>query len=65
MSELRRLSAGHPGALPVTTAKDAVKLPAGEPPGLTVLGRRVVFAGGDGERLIESVAAVLGGFRRG
>ncbi|MCK4594368.1 tetraacyldisaccharide 4'-kinase, partial [bacterium] len=45
MSELRRLLADHPGAVPVTTAKDAVKLPAGEPPGLTVLGQHVVFAG--------------------
>ncbi len=55
---LRRLTEAHPDALPVTTAKDAVKLPPGALPGLRVLDRRVVFTGGDGARLVGEVAAL-------
>jgi tetraacyldisaccharide 4'-kinase len=56
--ELRRLTEAHPDALPVTTAKDAVKLPPGALPGLRVLDRRVVFTGGDGARLFGEIAAL-------
>lgn len=62
---LRRLTEAHPDALPVTTAKDAVKLPPGALPGLRVLDRRVVFAGGDGARLVGGVAAVARRGKRG
>jgi tetraacyldisaccharide 4'-kinase len=65
LAELRGLVDANPGAVLVTTAKDAVKIPAGGPPGLYTLDQRVVFAPGDGERLIEGVAAVVEGFRRG
>ncbi|HUT98184.1 MAG TPA: tetraacyldisaccharide 4'-kinase [bacterium] len=56
--ELRRLMDAHPGDLPVTTAKDAVKIPSGALDGLRVLDRRVVFAGEDGARLLGEVGAV-------
>ncbi|MCX7022945.1 MAG: tetraacyldisaccharide 4'-kinase [bacterium] len=65
LGELRRLADAHPGAVTVTTAKDAVKIPSGTLPGLRVLERRVVFAGEDGARLVGEVAAVARGCRRG
>jgi tetraacyldisaccharide 4'-kinase len=65
VGELRKLRSLHPGALPVTTAKDAVKLPPGALDGLRVLDRRVVFAGDDGDGLLAEVAAVARGGKRG
>jgi tetraacyldisaccharide 4'-kinase len=65
IGELRRLVDAHPGAIPVTTAKDAVKIPPGALPGLRVLDRRVVFAGEDGARLLGEIGAVARGGERG
>ena len=65
LGELRRLADAHPGAIPVTTAKDAVKIPAGALAGLRVLDRRVVFAGEDGARLLGETVSVVRGCERG
>jgi len=62
---LRRLTEAHPDALPVTTAKDAVKLPPGALDGLRVLDRRPVFAAGDGARLVGEIAALARRHGRG